>query len=333
MNHDSFPLDAADEEASLWAARLEGASLSASDRDALDAWLAADPAHRPLLAAYCQFSADLEEQLPLLVATGLTDLPPEKPAPSGAPRPLWWISGLGVAAAAAVAVAFLTARAHPSAQLIATAAGQRQTITLDDGTRVELNARTSLKIENTAHARHVQLAEGEAFFTVAKDKTRPFTVETPAGSVRVTGTVFDVRSETTAQLDVTVVEGSVQVRPGSTPSEDTPAPYLLTHNQGLEATGTSARLRTLSSEELSDTLAWRDGLVVADQLPIRDAIARFARYHGRGMVVTDAAAAKRISGRYNIDDLDSFLADLQQLDFRVDTTANGMIRVDLRAGN
>ena len=66
---------ASEEQAALWAARLDGASLTATDRAALDAWLAEDAAHRALLSRYCQFSADLEQQLPLLVAAGAVELP------------------------------------------------------------------------------------------------------------------------------------------------------------------------------------------------------------------------------------------------------------------
>ncbi len=63
----------AEEQATLWAARLDGSVLSADQRIALDAWLTADPAHRVLLSSYCQFSADLEQQMPLLA--GIKGLP------------------------------------------------------------------------------------------------------------------------------------------------------------------------------------------------------------------------------------------------------------------
>ena len=67
---------AADEQASLWAARLDGSVLSAAERIALDAWLAVDPVHRDLLSQYCQFSADLEQKLPALIEASALDLPP-----------------------------------------------------------------------------------------------------------------------------------------------------------------------------------------------------------------------------------------------------------------
>ena len=52
-----------EEEASLWAARIEGGSLTARDRAELSAWLAADPGHRRVLASYCELSALLDAQL------------------------------------------------------------------------------------------------------------------------------------------------------------------------------------------------------------------------------------------------------------------------------
>src|SRR5690606_24088644 len=53
----------ADITASLWAARLDGSSLSTADREELDRWLDTHPSHRALLSQYCQFGADLERTL------------------------------------------------------------------------------------------------------------------------------------------------------------------------------------------------------------------------------------------------------------------------------
>ena len=216
MNPSPAPISPAiDTEAALWAARLEGGTLDAADRNALDAWLAASPAHRTALSLYCQFSADLEVQLPALVAAGRVALP----AP--VPRRTWSLKLVTASAFAAVAAialtVILTRPAAPEAH--ATAVAQRQTITLADGTRIELNARTQLTVALTATERRVRLASGEAFFQVAKDASRPFHVETPAGTVRVTGTAFNVLAESASALDVTVLEGSVAVSPAEGAAE------------------------------------------------------------------------------------------------------------------
>lgn len=209
----------AEEQASLWAARLdESPSLAPNDRAALDAWLAADPSHRDLLAGYCQLSADLEEQLPALVAAGC--VAPSEPvrsreAPIRRLRTLWWSSAAACATLAAVVCALWLLPGEGDRRIadFSTPPAQRRSLALPDGSRVELNASTSLSYEHRRDERHLRLEKGQAYFVVAKDSTRPFVVDTPSGSVRVTGTIFDVRMGSEGTLEVTVVEGSVQVKP------------------------------------------------------------------------------------------------------------------------
>ena len=336
MNSSSQPIPlAVDTEAALWAARLEGGTLDAVDRNALDAWLAASPTHRAALSSYCQFSADLEVQLPALVAAGRVAMP----AP--APRRRWsfpLLTASAFAAAAAIALTvYLTRPAAP--QSITTAVAQRQSVTLADGTRVELNARTQLTVELTRTERRVRLAAGEAYFEVSKDPSRPFTIETPAGSVRVTGTTFNVLAESPAALDVTVVEGSVQVQPAasaSSPIASGPsrlASFSLTVGDHLSArAGSDTSVKKLSAAALANTLAWRQGAVVFDDVPLAEAVARFARYHGRGITTSLAAGQLRISSRCNLDDLDGFFATLADLKpVRAARDAAGVYQISLRS--
>ncbi|MBC7367139.1 MAG: FecR domain-containing protein [Undibacterium sp.] len=316
----SQPSPAAHAEAALWAARLDGGTLEAADRVALDTWLAASPAHRALLSSYCQFSADLELQLPALVGAGRINLPP--PA---VPRRSWSFKLLTTCTLAAAAVAIaLTVHFTRSAALpetFATAVAQRQSITLADGTRVELNARTSLQIALGRTERRVRLASGEAFFQVTKDPSRPFIVETPAGAVRVTGTTFNVLAESPSALDVTVVEGSVQVHPAASASAPPasslppPASYSLAAGDHLSARATSGvTVKKLSAAALANTLAWRRGTVVFDDVPLAEALARFAHYHGRDITASSGAARLHISSRFSLDDLEGFFVSLGEME-------------------
>lgn len=298
------PPPAAEEQAALWAARLDGgAKLSADDQLALEAWLAEHPAHRALLSQYCQFSTDLEEQLPALVATGAVRMPEER-KPRRSPA-LGWFAGLGLAAAAALAVVL-----WPGAggDLRVTPMARRDAFTLSDGTRIELNARTSVKIELTATERRVQLAGGEAFFAVAKDPARAFIVQTPAGAVRVTGTQFNVRNENAGDLEVTVAEGSVQVRPAAAPRDA--APFELEAGDKLTAGAAGISVQALTVGQLQDALAWRQGKVVFEGTPLEEAAARFARFHGIGIRVEGKAAAHALGGAYSLDDYAGFLNSL-----------------------
>ena len=324
---------AAEEQASLWAARLDGSVLSAADRIALDAWLAFNPAHRTLLSHYCQFSADLEQQMPLL--EGIRELSAGiRPTPETAqPHPwLRWpmMAGVTLTAAAAVALVFWLTRPQVQFENIATPVAQRQELTLADGTRVELNARTSLQIAIDGNTRRVRLASGEAFFAVHKDATRPFVVETPAGSVRVTGTKFDVRTEAAGLLEVTVLEGKVQARPGDAGGRSA-TPVELTPGDKLSAGPGRVSVQVLSASALEDAVAWREGQIVFADTPLREALARFARYHGRGFTATPEAAELRVGGRFSLDDLDGFFAGLEEIKpVKVTRNPDGTVLVGLR---
>jgi transmembrane sensor len=318
-------------QAALWAARLEGSALDESARAELGAWLAEDPSRRAHLAHYCQLSADLDQLLPELVAAGRVDVPAFA-EPARRKRSLRWIAtGALAAVALAAAVVWMGRGAHP--ETIATTLAQRRSFTLADGTRVELNANTSIRIENGRAERRVRLAVGEAFFQVSKDKSRPFIVETPGGSVRVTGTRFDVRTDAAAELDVTVVEGSVQVRPGETADYQAPDPVALGPGDRLEAGSAGVVLKPLSAGALDNALAWRDGQIVFDGEPLSEALAYMARYHGRNITATPAASLVKVGSRMRLDDLDGFFEDLEALlpQLRVTRDSNGGARVSLRS--
>ena len=333
MNPSTHPNSAAEEQASLWAARLDGSALSANQRLALDAWLAADPAHRALLSHYCQFSADLEQQMPLLA--GIRELSAEVQPSLATARPHPWsrwpmTASVALTAAAAVALVFWLARPASQFENLATPVAQRRALTLADGTRVELNARTSLQVDIDGSRRHVRLATGEAFFAVRKDPSRPFIVETPAGSVRVTGTQFNVRADSRTSLEVTVTEGSVQARPGDTGGQAA-TPVALSAGDQFNARDGVVSVQALSPVALDHALAWRQGQTVFASVLLHEALAQFARYHGRKITVTPEAASLRIGGRFNLGDLDGFLAALQELlPVKVTHLPDGSVLVELR---
>ncbi|HTO04635.1 MAG TPA: FecR domain-containing protein [Opitutus sp.] len=319
---------AAEETAALWAARLDGSELSASDRAELNVWLAAEPAHRSLLSGYCQFSVDLEQPLARLVESGAVQMPPASAPASSQKRSRFKLFTGSAIAAIAAAIMFAVWVAQPQTQFneIATAVAQRQSITLSDGTKVDLNAHTRLEVVISASERRVRLAAGEAFFEVQKDPARPFIIETPAGSVRVTGTTFNVRSHATSSLEVTVVEGTVQVRTGDDSSSG--PPVSLRAGDKLSSGPTGVSVKALSAAAITDTLAWRNGQIVFDGVPLRQALARFSEYHGRPMSVTDEAAGLLVGGRYGLDDPSGFFAALEELfPVQVTSQADGSVRI------
>lgn len=320
---------AADEQAALWAAKLDGSLLTAAEHSALDAWLEASPSHRAALAAYCQFSADLEQQLPLLA--GIQDSTAETNREFTTARPRPWLSrplwvGAMLTAAAAVVAVFLTVGhpTRPDVLSVATASAERQTVALPDGTRIELNAHTQLSVAIGRDERRARLA-GQAFFAVAKDPSRPFFVETTGGTVRVTGTQFDVRTDDAAPLQVTVLEGSVQVHPAGTAPDAVRA--LKARDQYR-----LGEVRALTASEVETVLAWRSGEIVFNGAPLRDVLAAFAKHHDRAIAVSAAAGELKLGGRFNLDDLPKFLELLPQAipQVIVKRDAHGTVQVTLR---
>jgi transmembrane sensor len=325
MNAMSSSFDpAAHEQAALWAARLDGSKLSPADEAELAAWLAASPEHPSALSAYRDFSSELDEALPALVQAHVVALP-VTPRPKPRSWLPWFAAGTALAGAAAVAVVVGVRTPHRQTEQLATALAQRQSITLVDGTRIDLNAHTRLQVEIGRVERHVRLSGGEAFFAVSKDKSRPFTVETPAGSVRVTGTEFDVRTGSAAGLEVTVVEGSVQVRPHQAGS-----PVQLGAGQRLITRDAAVDVETVSDRELSAALAWRQGQIVFDGIPLQEALDQLGRYHGRNISATPAASALRLGGRFSLDDLNAFFSGIEEsLHVRVVKRSDGSVQVGL----
>ena len=308
-----------EDEALAWATRFDAGDLTPAELALLDAWLAADPAHGWRLAHYQQFYAQLHGTLPAMAAAGAL------PSASSPVRARRW---LGVAAGLAAVLALAAVLWFRQPQQLATAPGQRQAVVLADGSRTDLNARTRLSVRLGRAQRTVRLEQGEAVFAVAKDPARPFFVETVAGTVRVTGTVFNVRLAPSAALEVTVLEGSVTVAPVDADGRELPAPPALAAGEQLIFDPATATVHRLRPAAIDDVVAWREGKVVFAGTLLADAVERFAAYHGREITVAAPAAALTLGGRYTLDDLDQFLASLAEaLPVRVLRQPSGRINI------
>jgi transmembrane sensor len=307
-----------DEEASHWAARLDGSNLTDSDQAALSAWLKACPEHRSVFEHYRELSDRIGTHVDARLGEAVETVVRAQTSRRKWRRAL--VAPLATAAAIAVLFTVLTHRS----QVFTTKTGERHMATLDDGSQVELNARTALIVAFSREERHVQLVSGEALFTVSKDKRRPFVVDTPTGSVRVTGTIFDVRAANAERVEVTVLEGTVRVRPAGETTHEQPV------TAGLQAvlSENNVTLRTLPDGSAQDVIAWRQGQVVFNDTPLVEAIERIAAYHARTINVEAKAANFRLGGRYSLDDLNGLLESIEGvLPVRVSHQPDGSIRI------
>jgi len=112
-------------------------------------------------------------------------------------------TGLWIAAGADYTVANRT---------VETEIGELRSVPLADGSVVALNTNSTITTKFTNHERRVALERGEARFTVMKDPTRPFVVETAQADVVAVGTIFNVRLGEADRTSVAVLEGKVKVQ-------------------------------------------------------------------------------------------------------------------------
>lgn len=308
------------EAAALWAARLEGGGMTDEHRSELSAWLNAAPEHLEELSRYRAVSAEISPKLPVIFES--LDL--RAPQSHTLRRRRWRTALVATGLAATLlAGAFWLA---PKGEHYQTAAGERRTVRLADGSRITLNARTELRVRLQKNARTLQLERGEALFNVAKDPARPFTVRVGAGLVQVTGTVFDVRTSPAGAAEIAVLEGHVHLRP----AENAAAARTLTRDEAGTLHADALAVRQLSPGGAEEAAAWREGRIVFDDTPLAEAAQRYADYHGLRIEVAADAADLRLGGRYDLENVDDFLRALPRVVPVVVTRTSREVRIRAR---
>ena len=198
--------------------------------------------------------------------------------------------------------------------------GERRAVTLEDGSTVEMNVRTRIKVHFTANLRTVDLLEGQALFRIAKEANRPFVVNTGNTRVRAVGTEFDVYRKSTGTV-VTVVEGRVAVStPAGSPDPVIPpvsAPEPVLIGAGEQVTVTARRAVIPERADASQVTAWTEGKLEFDSTPLSEVVQEFNRYNTRPLAVDDAQLLTlHISGTFATSDsaqIVSFLAQRFEL--------------------
>lgn len=321
------------EAATEWVARLSAPDLTHGEKQAFAAWLRASPIHvREYLGVEALLSLvrdtvqgdatsipellrdgrsnviDLVAQQDKAAGEVLTSPPQVRPGAGRAGRRL----PLAVAAAAllVVAGAFVLMRTWPSTapSSYSTATGEIRRVSLPDGSVVELNTRSRVQVAFTDHRRDVILAEGEAFFTVAKEPQRPFRVLSDSASIRAIGTKFSVYRGPTGTV-VTVLEGKV-----ATEVEDRKLELTAGERAVIETHfGKPVLPANAARVDVAQATAWRRQHLIFDNQPLSEVVAEFNRYNRRQLIVEDAElAGQGISGVFDPDDPSGLLLFLKR---------------------
>ena len=284
------------QQAAVWVARrLDSQYL---DQPGFEAWRSADPANGEAfdrLWATAQDAA-LTEAMALSVQRRAARRLDWKPVTALA-------GGLATCAVALVL-------AWPQLQLLTvrpvsveTRPGQIRTVALVDGSRVTLDGATQLDVRIGSRRREVRLVRGEAFFDIAHDASRPFTVRAPEGAARVLGTAFDLERGD-GRLELSVHRGKVRLAPEGLihPTAD-----LMPGQRAFAKDGRLSAVRTF--DPAADD--WRSGWLETDSVTLARLIERLNRASPTPIVIDDPALGRRrVAGRFRLDDPENLVRNL-----------------------
>lgn len=225
-----------------------------------------------------------------------------------------------------VVVGLIAGRAQWFAPEYMTAVGEQRSITLEDGSVVELNSQSRLRAHFEAHLRAIELLDGEAIFRVSKDPSRPFRVRTGATDIVAVGTAFNVKASESRTV-VTVLEGRVRVnqRDAAAVSAAAAAKAVSEFELAVGDQLTVAKAQPAIRVSLRDTekvTSWTERRLIFEGTPLSVAAAEFARYSPRSIRIENSSVAERkINGVFDATDpasLAEFLKGDETLNVRND---------------
>jgi transmembrane sensor len=272
---------------------------SLDEQAGLDAWLNASVANR---IAYLR-----AEQTWRKTARAAALRSPAHEENAGKTPPTRRLPNMGVIGALG-AIALIGAGAFqyyfsgPRYTVYTTPVGGRQVLTLLDGSQVELNTDSAIRLADSKTTPEVVVDKGEVYFDMKHDPSRHFSVLANGRRISDLGTKFFVR-EKPGRLEVALLEGRVRLE----------APDNGGHAQNLEpgdvavATPRATTISKQAQTALSGELSWRQGVLVFYHTTLAEAAAEFNRYNDRKIVIADAKIGKlEINGTFRTNDVEMF---------------------------
>lgn len=325
-------------EARGWFVRLRDEDVSPGEIAQWQAWLARSPAHQAAYDAVAltwEAAASASAPRPMAEELRADDYDGQLPVAAWrrAPRRRWRAPAAmaaGLAAIVLTGAGFAWVGQAPAGQAITTARAEHKATALADGSNVAVGAMTGLQVRFTERRREIRVDSGEAYFEVAKDKSRPFVVATPFGSVTAVGTAFNVDvSETRMSLDVT--EGVVLVEPHAPGLPPVlrglgASPMRVAAGQRLLVEGGRISVST-RVEAAAASVTWPEGRLEYRGEPLRAVVEDVNRYASHPVVLHDEALGDlSYTGTVRLDAADDWASALPAaFPLRVKRSADGVV--------
>jgi hypothetical protein len=172
--------------------------------------------------------------------------------------------------------------------------GKRSLLTLEDGTRIWINAGTRVVYPETFDDDKREIyVDGEIYMDVVKDAGRPFLVKTSDMQISVLGTSFNVTAyETDAICSIVLVEGAVQVK-----SKDSKTPYALKPDDMFTKQAGHIDIKQVNTLNYT---SWVKGIYISDNEMLESILSRLSRYYNVKITVDNNAAGLLCSGKLDL---------------------------------
>lgn len=202
-----------------------------------------------------------------------------------------------------------------------TNAGEMRTITLGDGTRITMNALTTIRVPNhfQKNIRNVELVEGEAYFDVAHDKSAPFIVSTADMEIKVLGTEFNVFAYKGHSTKASLIKGSIKAYIQDNESEG----KVIVPNESIAVTSEGSLMTESLTKRDQDEISWKDGVYSFENLPFSEIAERLQLYYGTAITFgNDSVSDRPYSGKFRQGDGLTWILDALQKADRFEYTYN-----------
>jgi transmembrane sensor len=308
--------EAADIQAADWLlARRTEENWSEQRQEELDTWLAKAPEN---LLAYWRLEAAWTRAERLKALRPSMRQSDKSPANKSRFRLLQAAAFLGIAVLAGVFG--FNRSSQPSTKSYITPVGGQLTVALKDGSKIELNTDTVLRISADASRRAATLEKGEAYFEIKHDASRPFTLVAAGHRITDLGTQFSVHREGD-RVQVALIDGSARVEEiGEGKSRRS---RVLSPGDVAVATPTSLSVTRRPELEVKQTLSWRHGVLVFDNTTLANAASELNRYNREQIIVSDPSVARlTIGGTFPDNDVQAVINVAHQV-FGLKVERNG----------
>ncbi|MDW7691327.1 DUF4974 domain-containing protein [Flammeovirgaceae bacterium SG7u.111] len=197
--------------------------------------------------------------------------------------------------------------------------GIKASLILSDESKIKVNAASTVKFpKKFADNKREFYLEGEAFFEIAKDSTRPFVITSGKVKTTVLGTSFNIRAnETDPDIVITVATGKVSV------TDEKGNVIILYPYEKVTYNKVSSKISKIECKDLDKEFAWKDDKLIFEKASLTDVFAELEKWYGVNIEIEDGEIKGTYSGVFKDATLKRVLEGISYTsNFKFKTTGN-----------